>query len=722
MFISIMFVGLPGSFAYTTAKNMDACGQLSCTSNGILSLLDFSDGSTKLGSCWLCKSTTGHVYAISASHMVDKDDAYFNDINIVSTGIESYFFMSLFSCLNQDTLYILTTSNNVEVLPIFIAEYTNPNTQQPTLGILTLDNLYNSQYVNLSSDRDLGSKQNNILNYLFGNNNQATNTGFSFVSGNISNVTHYAVESANNSASNNYSMMSIDLNPIVTINSSQVQVKILASLSFYGNNNDKLYFMTEGQKLPRWTEHLLDDLAFFINDIENNNITIADIGILNILNKGLISGNFMINGKNYLIPMSVIGGDHRSDISIMRPNFNAINILNSLNQGTQKITQEVWDLLPTINIEDISVVHNGDAVCNIGNPYYLNKSSVNGGFLRAKYYNDTSYVPYGSMIANTINLGGVSGAPELSTKGNVIGMATFGFTSASSGDETSISGGPNCKMIQKIFSDVTNTFENSYLVNSIIIPQTKYQKNYFGADYYGLDLSYITQILGSFFVPNLELTGFVLDNVNNDGLLYSLGLRVGDVLLGATYTELNDNTQKHIYFGTKPWEYSLADVIYNKKINTIQFNYIQGSNGELLESDAYLSTNVYTLTNNDTNYPIYADYYFGDTATSYTQTSYSGNSTIGKINYFYEKKSVNDVSVKKMIAVNNSKDINNISNITKNSKNFVVNKLLEKSPTIKSVVDALSPLNIKDWNGAKQNFNLIVNAFTTNIDKTHNFE
>lgn len=701
------FTGIPGNFAYTSAKNTLACSQISCTPNGLLSMLELGNNSTRLGSGWLCKSENGHVYLVSASHIVDKDDAYFNDLNIVSSNTGTESFISLFSCLDQETLYILSTSNNCQVLPIFLIKYIDPDTQLEKLGIITLKELYSTNYINLNSEKDLSDKKNNINNYLFGNNDSSTNTAFEL------NPDDGIITSGNNNDDNTYSLMSVNLNPIVNINSVDVQITIMASLSLYGDNNKKLYFMTEGKKLERWSNHLLDNVAHHINDIMENGITLKNVGLLNILNEGLISGNFNIEGKNFLIPMSTIGGDHRSDIVIMRPNFNMIDLLNNVTQIPTKITEEMWDSLSTIKIEEIYNVLNGEATCNIGNPYYLNKSSVNGGFIRDKSYNDTSYIPMGAMLTNCINHGGVSGGPELSTRGNLVGMATCGFLDPS-GSETNISAGPNCDLIKKIFDDVTNNYEINYKSDSILIPHSIFKKNYFGGDYYALDLSYVTQILGSFFDPNMELTGFVLDNVNDDGLFNKLGLNVGDVILNAIYKEVNNDTEMQVNFGTKDTEASLAKIIYNKQINTIKFTYIKGSENFLLISNPIVITDEYTMTDEDKLYPNYADYYFGDTTTSYTKTSISNNSNVGNLNYFFEKLSMKDIFIKKMVTSKNPKKLNNVVDVMKN-KNIITNNLMKKIPAVKPIVTSLSTLNIKDWKSAKNNINNILKTLKKNI-------
>lgn len=696
--------GLPGSFAYTASKNMSACGQLSCTPNGLLSMLELGNNSTRLGSSWLCKSQGGHVYAVSASHMVDKADAYFNDLNIVSSANNTTYFISLFACMNQDTLHILSTSDNSGVLPIFLIQYVDPITTNQRLGIISLEDLYETEYLTLKSERDLSDKKNNVINFLFGNNNIATNTGFSIVENHI--------ESGDNTGENSYSMASVNLKPTLIIDSVPVEVSIIAGLSYFCSNNRNLYFITEGQKLQRWTNHLLDSVAYYLNDIITNGLSLNDVGLLNILNEGLISSNFTIDGKNYLIPMSVIGGDHRSDIVIMRPNFNMINLLSQITYIPPKITKEMWDSLDTICLEKIINVFNGDATCNIGNPYYLNKSSVNGGFVRAKHYNDTSYVPTGSILTNTINHGGVSGGPELSTKGKLIGMATCGFLDPA-GSETNISAGPNCDIIKKVFDEVTSSYETNDM-DMILIPQSNCVKNYFGGDYYALDLSYAVQILGSFFSPDMELTGFVLDNVNDDGIFNKLGLAIGDVILNAIYTETNDPIEKQINFGTKTTECSLIKLIYNEKLESVQFTCIKGSDNYLLITNPIVLTDKYTLTVDDRIYPNYADFYFGDTTTSYTKTSVSNNSNVGNLNYFFEKTSMKDLFIKRMVTSQNKKKITNVVDTMKN-KNIITNNLMEKIPVAKPILKSLATLGIKDWKSAKNSFADVLKIFKLNI-------
>ena len=105
-------------------------------------------------------------------------------------------------------MYIFTTSDEVEILPIFLTEYIDPNTQEKTFGTLTLDDLSNSQYLNLSSDKNLGTNENNILNYVFGNNDDATNTGFTLIDNTIDNTIDDTIDNTIGNSGYQYSLKS----------------------------------------------------------------------------------------------------------------------------------------------------------------------------------------------------------------------------------------------------------------------------------------------------------------------------------------------------------------------------------------------------------------------------------------------------------------------------------------------------------------------------------
>jgi hypothetical protein len=590
-------------------KTENAFGQILCIPNGAYSYSLGRIDRSILGSCWLYKNTEvrsgkKNIYVVTASHIIDNDDAYMNNFNVIGSYMYSYSYNEDFntsdkkSVIGQDKLYILTTS-----VACVIKNLTIYNGSGTPLFVLS-DNYEN---INLDDSSDMNTKENNAFQLTFGQPPGYSVTRTPFI------IDSERLISGNNKNSNNYSLASIDLTELT--NPSYI------SYSFYGNDKNLFFITTGGTKLSRWTNN-----SYPYSTLSSNPI---------IGNYGLIYGIFPnIDGKKMAIPLEVIGGDHRADIVMLRPDFNY--------PTKTIISEKIWNNLGHLQVISSPNFSIGDLVGQLGNPNYFTKSSLTGGYIRNVNMNSSSYGPTKQILIDCADVAGQSGGPFINKNGGVIGMLTFTELS------TSVSGGPSCDIIDIVSSYIMRQYENDIPAPD---PTGAYNqqntiKNYMGIDYYDFGANYANLVsIASQNSPSQEITGFCIDALNLDG---SIGddIAVGSILLRATYTKTNSLVE-NLKFGIEPTNNSVFDMVYHSIVNDLVTLYYYRK--QSIDDDDFTISNI--TINVSQNYPNYADYYLGDSAYLKMTKTTDGIVIDGQLNYLTKYDTVDNTMVKKLIVV-----------------------------------------------------------------------
>lgn len=587
-----------------------ACGQITCITNGALDVTDYdSDDSLEGddlvpdrvagGSVWLSKSAGGKVYAVSASHVVDNDDAYLQNYNIIgshvvkSTGGNSSCDYVYKSVENQCKLYFFTTSSTVRISELRLYKSSGClvwSLRDETIGF--------NPFVAFESmsEISLNRSENNILHTAFGipantvdemdnrfgwetdsEGRLRPDTGTPAV-GEVAAVPGMSSDTADL----NFCVGSIDLDQFDGQNISYIKYK------FYGlhdsgceepQENECLYVMTRGYKLPRWTQ----------------NIFTCGLNTPEFMNKGSIMAVFPnATFGSCPIPLQVVGGDHRADIVIMRPNFDVmIELYGDI------LSESDWDAQDGLSFASMSDLFTGDGVFVVGNPEWVLKNSLSGGSIRNKTMVESSYVPSGSLMTSIVPIHGMSGGPIITKSGSVAGLFSFGVGS----DGTNMCGGPNARILAKVFNTVTSAFELTDTFTNI-----EYPKYYLGADFYDFSTDYFYE---SFYAlsSNKAITGLYINAIDESGPLYNAGLDTGYIITSIMYHKKCDpDTEVVVYLGTG--KSSIFDIIYNTDIynDKIHITYYEDDD-HLCEDDTCVTLSTDSYKNN-------TDYYFGDTAYS----------------------------------------------------------------------------------------------------------
>ena len=660
-----------------------ACGQITCTPNGALDLVD--DGGCYFpntvvpdrvegGSTWLCKSVSGKVYAVSASHVLDSDDAYLNSYNIIGSHVFKgqsganecdYVYKSV---EGQCKLYLFTTSRHVRVTRL--KAYSADGCRLWSLQCDPEDfDTYTEMAVN--------STENNVLHPAYG---IPANTVDEFDNRygwdvTCSNTLKPSCGMSDDPADLNFCIGSLDLDQF----SHPVAYIKYKFHCLYGDNdeddyNQVFYVMTRGQKLPRWTNNMLTENGGFHDT--------------SFMNNGMINGLFPNSSLGAQpVPLQVVGGDHRSDIVIMRPNFESLatNVYDSDadSEDEYPITEKKWDEQSAIKIEKLTSINTGDSVCTIGNPEWILKNSLTAGHVRTTQMKETSYVPSNSLMTDIIPIHGMSGGPILSRSGSAVGIFTFGIGSVG----TNMSGGANCDILSKVFNHVTSTFELSGEFTQINMP-----KNYLGADFYDFSLDYDYDTLAAI-ITKKKVTGLYVDAIDENGPLSRAGLYPGCILLSATYNSKNKPSQVvTVNFGIGNSNKSIFEIIYNTDIlnNIINVTYY--------DADDYLCINTSDVILDD-SYENHSDYYFGDTAYKMSLSSKKLITVNGKQTYVTNTERSGDAYVQNTTVLNKSNKKSKV--LTKkraekltNTKIGKIISALSKDPEDPEV-PSVDPLSIK---------------------------
>ena len=84
-------------------------------------------------------------------------------------------------------------------------------------------------------------------------------------------------------------------------------------------------------------------------------------------------------------------------------------------------------------------------------------------------------------MTSIVPIHGMSGGPIITKSGSVAGLFSFGVGS----DGTNMCGGPNARILAKVFNTVTSAFELTDTFTNI-----EYPKYYLGADFYDFSTDY----------------------------------------------------------------------------------------------------------------------------------------------------------------------------------------------------------------------------------------
>jgi hypothetical protein len=622
-----------------------ACGQISCVPNGALDFIDDDYGSSDDesldndelvpdrvigGSVWLAKSAENKVYAVSASHVLDNDDAYLQNYNIIGSHVVKgtsgnsscdYVYKSV---ENQCKLYFFTTSKSVRISQLKLYKSNGCR-----VWSLRSDESPFDTFESLS-EISVNSPENNILHTAFGipansiceNENRfgweqncegelRPDTGTDGVGG-----------MSSDTADLNFCIGSLDLDQFDGQNIAYIKYK------FYGlhgwgceepQENECLYVMTRGHKLPRWTQNMFTD----------------GLETTEFMNKGSIMAVFpkISEFESRPIPLQVVGGDHRADIVIMRPNFAAWNELYD-----PTFTEDDWDGQDGLTFASMSDLYTGDGVCVIGNPEWVLKNSLSGGSIRNKEMVESSYVPSGALMTSIVPIHGMSGGPIITKNGTVAGLFTFGVGS----EGTNMCGGPNARILAKVFNTVTETFEAS----GEVFDEIQYSKYYLGADFYDFSTDYFYESIYALSADK-PVTGLYINAIDESGPLYSAGLDVGYIITSITYKkQCSPCTEVVVNLGNG--KSSIFDILYNSDIynNKIEVTYYK-DNSNLCE-DTSCVTMCFTTYKNNT------DYYFGDTAYSKATSSKKVVGTSNGLTYSNNVERSSDSFVQKTIITKNA--------------------------------------------------------------------
>lgn len=641
------------SLNYFDMKNANisvnkACGQLVTIPNGAINQDELtpmiSIDEVNLGSVWLAKDTGGKTYAVSASHCVDNNDAYLNSYNIIGkhTNVSSDDIYIVKSLKNQTHLYLMSSSPNIYV-DLYIS-----NSESNVVFVLG-ENFGSLLYtgINVNSPRD------NILGGMFGLSANTYNTETEL------NASDYRVEwskidetgfisgvDISDTANNQFCIGKIDLTSID--DAKYVSYK-------YGNNTDngQLLLLTSGQKESRWIRNIYSD---------NDNATSPE----SCLNYGLIMATFPNSALgNKPVQLQVIGGDHRADIVIMRPNFDYIDM---------GITPVEWDSLSGLHIDDNKNICTGELIGTIGNPEFVAQSSLNAGFVRNPRSAETSYCPSEPILTSIVPLHGMSGSPMFSRYGKVAGLFTYGIGSLTA----NISGGPNTNILSKVFNYVTSSFRSS---NSF--EQIDMVKYYIGADFYNLSVDYILDLL-NLFNNRYDVQGLVIDSIDETGPLGMAGLNVGDIITSVSYAKTSKpSEQVTVKLGNGVEEKNIFSILYNTDIylGRVNITYISGNTYDVLTTgNILLGSYVDNL---------HADYYFGDTSYKLKKSVVETKNTTST-QYVNRTERINDMFINKLTVKSNKQIKINNSKIQQKFKLNVKN--IEK---FKAMIDLKSKKFIK---------------------------
>lgn len=596
----------------TVANN--ACGQIVCSPNGSFS---YTNGGSLAefnsiefyGSCFLCRAKSNKVYVITASHIVDSLDAYLDNFNIIfnqfgwtNSGSASS------SIKEQKKLFILTNSTNSDLTKSFKFEFKLLDEQFNVLYSSDTDTIN----INLEDTTDLSDIGDNIFDTLGLNYDSDDQTSFTFSDGVLT------------AGTSGYCLASIDLTQFQ-------EPPSIISYSYTNNDNgistdSQFALLTNGTKNHnRWTNFWYES-AFPIFDS-------------NSLNQGFIYGLFPnINSKQLLVPLKVIGGDHRSDIAILRPNF---DMLESVGYN---ISENDWDSQDAISLERINNITDGQLIGKLGNPYFVMNNGISGGNISKKKYNETNYAPFNSMIVTVTGTSGDSGTPFLTENGTACGMLTFGT------DVGGLLGGPNCDMLTNIFNYVTASFENS---NE---PQIKKPKNFLGITYFNVSVESVGwQFTSTFNSNGSEFTGIIVDYIDPKSPLYEK-VDYSDILLRATYIKIGESEQTTLKFGTREAETGVTNIEYDRIVD--------GKVDFLVANSNLTQTRIESVIVSRKNYPNHMDYYFG---VVHKKTSKIINKKVknNEINHLIIKNENSKFFVSKYLIVNK-----------KNTNSFVQNDYL----------------------------------------------
>jgi hypothetical protein len=583
----------------------NACGQLLTVPNGAYNIMENETiviDEIGLGSVWLAKSAKGKTYAVSASHCLDNYDAYLNSYNIIgkhsneSTNGE-YIIKSL---KNQTHLYLMSSSPN-----IFIEVYITNSSHDVVFALS--DNFTSLVH---ADEIDVNSARDNILNVMFGlpanYYNPETET----------NASNYRVEwspidetgfltgvNISDTANNQFCIGKIDLTTI--LDAKYIEYR-------YGNNTDGGQFMlvTSGEKEKRWIQNIY-------SDFENVYCPTR------IFNYGLIMATFPNSAlKNKPVQLQVVGGDHRSDIVIMYPNFAGVDM---------GIDEDEWNKLIGLYIDNIENVFTGAVIGTVGNPEFVAQSSFNGGFVRNPKSAETSYCPSDPILTTLVPLHGMSGSPMFAVNGKVTGLFTYGIGSLTA----NISGGPNANILGKVFKYVTDSFELSSTFD-----QVDMVKNYIGADFYNFSVDYVDNLL-NVFSYRYDVKGLVVDSIDEFGP-FGNALAVGDILISISYAKRNKPSETvTVILGNGKTEQNIFSIIYNTDIHLgkINITYMSGTTYDIA-TVSNISLGTYSSN-------IHADYYFGDTTYKLKKNVAESKNTLNT-QYTNRTERVNDTYVNKL--------------------------------------------------------------------------
>jgi hypothetical protein len=624
-------------FANNIAKK--ACGQLTCIPNGALDLSfnsesDIVPDKLTAGSVWLCRSKNNKVYAVTASHVIDNDDAYLDNYNIIGSHMNKgqsgscgeYTYRSI---QNQSTLFLFTTSKDVRISNMQIYNH---------CGERLWSLRCNPEYVNLIDYNRVNSIKNNVLHVAYGISADSIDEcnnryGWELTCGNSLKP---SCGMSGDPTDLQFVLGSINLDQCLFNGASYVRYQFDSLFGDGSNEQNKSFFvMTRGHKLERWTQNILTEWNY------ESDIPPFNYGLINAVFPDSKLGS-------YFVPLQVVGGDHRSDIVIMRPNFNVLDNIH--------VTEELWDSLDTLKLGQISNLDTGCVVCTIGNPLFALKSTLSDGFIRNIRSKETTYIP-SDPIMTTINpISGMSGGPILSCYGFVVGLFSFGL-----GDgNLNMSGGPNSDVIRNVFNYVTCKFEEHHSCRQINM-----RKNYFGVDCYDFSVDYLYESLIAL-ITDKEVKGLVVDNIDECGPFGHAGISSGCILINATYRKKSNPCESvTINFGITESEKNMFSLIYNNDIHNdhVIFEYYQNDN--------YLCVNTACVS--FSCYKNHADYYFGDTSYKLTNVVKKQNTSFNKTVYVSQKESVRDAFINKVSVTKTAqtKKIKLTFNIKKSKNNSI---------------------------------------------------
>lgn len=586
----------------------NAIGQILAIPNGVQ---DYEN----VGTCWLFKNNN-NIYVITASHIVDNEDAYLDNISVqYSSSGNSIRYSNLFPNLSGWVLAEkMNLTNQNKILFANISSIYGTNTDTFTIRNIVIENSQHQVIWDHTSRNYLTLPNLNDTTYSNDPNNDILSMIYApkpdimiqipFTIDFDQATSEYVFTSSVNPI-NQMAIMSIDLSQLD-------DPKFLSCIVQYNTSSstDRIFIMTavneSEDRLSRWIVNTFYDKEF----ISYNGLVLCTFSDLDASN--LIDGH-TAKGSKYTLPLCVIGGDHRSDTAILAPIFDENKLKLSFgNVWFENITQKSWENQSSIQLGQMNI---GEFIGSIGNPYFLLKTSIMGGNVRDNKYSSISTIPTECLMTDMDSLSGMSGSPFLGQNSKCGGMYTFGI------GQNSISGGPNYFILSVVLAYVCDKFEK-HKFN--VFKQIEYKKGFLGIDYVDVDATDLfigttmphNSLYDNIGVPQdtngtfTQTTGIKVISMDLTSPLVGI-VNVGDILIRARYKDRNTGSEKIVRFGTREFENGIYPIVYGTHpSDTIYLTFYK-----INPLDSLTNRFEHNLAISMGRYPVHSDYYFGETNT-----------------------------------------------------------------------------------------------------------